>query len=167
MHVNCNSTREKLASYYVPYTVIRFFSKYFRTQKTYKNILREYSFTPKISSSDVDTSATTHHHFTNCCCPYSLYTWQPLTQQAISFSTAISSARGAISSISAHHTRLVKLFSFCAKIILRKYFFGENLLDEIKANYVRLNFWNSTNSKLKKFFAKCGMHTLHMKRQLI
>ena len=34
-------------------------------------------------------------------------------------------ARGAISSINAHHMRLVKLFSFnlvCPKIILREYF---------------------------------------------
>ena len=40
-------------------------------------------------------------------------------------------------------TRLVKLFSFnfvCPKIILRQYFFYENLLDEIKANYGRLLF---------------------------
>ena len=38
----------------------------------------------------------------------------------------------------AHHTRLVKLFSFnfiCPKITLREYFFYENLLDEIEANY--------------------------------
>ena len=59
-------------------------------------------------------------------------------QQAIYFSPAISLARAVISSINAHHTRLVKLFSFnfvCPKIILREYFFYENLLDEIKANY--------------------------------
>ena len=56
-----------------------------------------------------------------------LYTRYPLTQKAISFSPAISSAHSAIN---AHHTRLVKLFSFnlvCAKIILCK---SENLLDE-------------------------------------
>ena len=54
------------------------------------------------------------------------------------FSQAISSACGAISSINAHHTQLVKLFSsnlVCAKIILHKYFFNKNSLDEKKANY--------------------------------
>ena len=48
---------------------------------------------------------------------------------------AISSACGAISSINAHHTRLVKLFSFnlvCPKIILREYFFCTR---RKKANY--------------------------------
>ena len=56
----------------------------------------------------------------------------------IYFSPANSLACAAISSINAHYTRLVKLFSFnfvCPKIILRKYFFYEILLDEIKANY--------------------------------
>jgi len=41
-------------------------------------------------------------------------------QQAIFFSPAISLEHGAVSSINAHHTRLVKLFAFnliCAKII--------------------------------------------------
>ena len=65
----------------------------------------------------------------------SLYTW-PLTQQAKSFSPAISSARGVVSSINAHHMRLVKLFSFnlvCPKIILCEYFFDEILLDKKKS----------------------------------
>ena len=68
----------------------------------------------------------------------SLYTLQPLTQQAISFSQAITLARSAISSINAHHMRLVKLFLsnlVCAKIISCEYFYDENLLDEKKANY--------------------------------
>ena len=59
----------------------------------------------------------------------------PLTQEAISFSPAISSAHGAVSSINAHHKQLVKLFSFnlvCLKIILREYFFDEILVDEKK-----------------------------------
>ena len=61
----------------------------------------------------------------------SLYTWYPPTQQAISFLPAISSEPGAISTINAHHTRLVKLFSFkFGKNILHKYFFDENLLDK-------------------------------------
>ena len=48
-------------------------------------------------------------------------------------SLPITSARGAISSINAHHTRLVKLFSsnlVCLKIILCEYFCDENLLGE-------------------------------------
>ena len=48
----------------------------------------------------------------------SLYTW-PLTQQAISFSPVISSARGAISSINAHHTR----FDFRSILSVRKLVF--------------------------------------------
>ena len=63
----------------------------------------------------------THKHFPNYCCPHVLVYVVPLTQQAISFSQAISSVRGAIFSINAHHTWLVK---FCEKIILRKYILG-------------------------------------------
>ena len=108
-------------------TVIRFFSlqKYFRTQKTYENILHEYNFTTKI----FPTTAHQRPHTSTslvAAASISLYSWQPLTQQAIYFSPAISLARAAISSINAHHTQLVKLFSFnfvCPKIILREYFF--------------------------------------------
>ena len=103
-----------------------------RTKIFYVNII----FTTKIFATSVgsvlhiSTSRIAVAHI-------SLYTWS-LTQQAISFSPAISSARGAISSINAHHTRLVKLFSFnlvCPKIILREYFFDKIFLDKKKANY--------------------------------
>ena len=61
----------------------------------------------------------------------SLYSWQPLTQQAIYFSPAISLARGAISSINAHHTRLAKLFSV-QKLFYLRIFFDEILLQTKK-----------------------------------
>ena len=96
-----------------------------------ENTLHQYNFTTKIHLT------TTHQHFPNCGCPYIFMVASNTTQQAISLSPAISSARSAISSINAH-PRLVKLFPFnlvCAKMILREYFFDENLLDEIKANY--------------------------------
>ena len=57
-------------------------------------------------------------------------------------------ARGAISSINAHHTRLIKLFLsnlVCTKIVLREYFLDENLLDEIKANYGIFGFQTFTS----------------------
>ena len=44
-------------------------------------------------------------------------------------------ARGATFSISAHHARIVKIFSYnsiSTKIILHEYYFHENLLDEKK-----------------------------------
>ena len=82
---------------------------------------------------------TTHQHFTNCCCPYIQVYVVASNTKKISFSPAISSAHGVISSINAHHTRLVKLFSFnlvCPKIFLCKSIFDKILLDEKKGNTV-------------------------------
>ena len=115
------------------YTVICFFFvvKCFRTQKTYKKFLHAYNFTMKIFPT------TTHQHFPNCCCPCILVCMYVVASNTTSC-LLFSSARGAISSINAHHTRLVKLFLYnlvCPKITLCKYFFDEHLLDEIKANY--------------------------------
>ena len=98
----------------------------------YENVLRKYNFTMK-NCSDDDTPALPQLLLPIYPCIYVVAS--NTTSHLIS--QAISSTRGAISSINAHHTRLVKLFSFnlvCAKIILREYFFDENLLDEIKAN---------------------------------
>ena len=78
----------------------------------------------------------------------SRYTW-PLTQQAISFSPAITSAHGVISSINAHHTRLVKLFSFnlvCPKIILREYFLRNFNRRKKKANYGIVRYSSNIHS---------------------
>ena len=100
------------------HTVIRFLQKYFRTQNTYENILHKHVYNENFS--DDGTPATTHQHFPSCCYLYIL------EFVVAYFSPAISLARAAISSINAHHTRLVKLFSFnfvCSKIILREYFF--------------------------------------------
>ena len=94
---------------FMPITVIRFFfccKKYFRTQNKkkrtkifYTNIIFYNEIFCALVGSWLHTStspiAAAH---------ISLYTWQPLTQQAIS------SARCAISSINAHHTQLVKYF---------------------------------------------------------
>ena len=72
--------------------------------------------------SNVGSIQRTHQYFSNCCCPYILVYVASNTTSNLLF-TAISSARGAISSINAHHRRLVKLFSFnlvCPKIILHE-----------------------------------------------
>ena len=61
----------------------------------------------------------------------SRYTW-PLIQQAISFSPAITSAHGEISSINAHHTRLIFVQFGRPQTILSEYFFYKILLDEKK-----------------------------------
>ena len=95
-----------------------------------QKFLHAYNFTMKIFPT------TTHQHFPNCCCPYILvYVVASNTTSHLLFS----SAHGVISSINAHHTRLVKLFLYnlvCPEITLCKYiFFDEHLLDEIKANY--------------------------------
>ena len=97
------------------------------TKIFYKKIILQRKFY------DVGWLPATHQHFPNCCL-YILVYGELLTQQAISFSPAISSACGVIS-INAHHTRLVKLFLLnlvCAKKILHEFFFDENLLDEKK-----------------------------------
>ena len=118
-----------------PNTVIRFFIavKIFSyTESVYVNIISNFPTTHQ--QRHTSTSPITTAHIPSD-------TWQPLTQQAISFSPAISSQCSAISSINAHHTRLVKLFSFkfvCAKIVLRKYFSDKNFkLLDVKESELR------------------------------
>ena len=122
-----NYTKQEVCVPYTPYyRNLSFFrcENIFVHIKTYKNVLREYySFITKIfltmTHQQQRTTSIAAAHI-------SLYMQQPLTQQAVSFSPAISLARVVISSINAHHTRLIKLFSFnilvCTKTILREYF---------------------------------------------
>ena len=116
-------------------TVIHFIfvAKIFSYTKNVQKYFTRINFTTKIFPTLVGSILHTSI-FRIAAAHISRYTW-PLTQQAISFSPAIISARGAISSTNAHHTRLVELFSFnlvCLKIVLREYFFYEILLDEKK-----------------------------------
>ena len=122
-----------------PNTVIRFFyccKNIFvhrkHTKIFYVNIISNFPTTHQ--QRNTSTSPITTAHIPS-------YMWQPLTQQAISFSPAISSQCSVISSINAHHTQLVKLFSFkfvCAKIVLRKYFSDKNVkLLDVKESELR------------------------------
>ena len=110
-------------------------------QKTYENFLCEYNFTTKIfqhwlAPCYTSTSPIGSAHISFC-----------LTQQAIS------SACSVISSIIAHHTRLVKLFSFnfglCENYFMWVFFwrkftrqkkakYGITLVWSLKSSYV---FW--------------------------
>ena len=87
----------------------------------------------------------THKHFPNCCC-LCILVYVVASNTTSSFSQAISLAHGAISSINAHHTQLVK-FSLCENYFTQ-IFFCQNLTRQ-KMNY-------STYIRVCKMGQWCG-----------